>query len=566
MDRIQEKYFKLKELTEEEKKSRGILGRLFGKCADIIDSTRNGRKYSEKLWDSVFSQGTIATELLKNGGIPGECGHPEDRQEIDMEKIAIMMPEAPKKNEKGELIGYWDILDTPCGRIAYQLAKYGFNLGISSRGSGDVVEDINGAETVDPDTYDFTCFDLVIVPAVETARLKMTESINSTKSLKKALTEALEKSNPDERKVMTETLEELNINIEPEKEEDIEKVEDVTTEDDIAADNDGADVMVEQLQEALKNQETLELKVKQLQEQLSVCNAKEAKYEEEISRYKNTIISLSDSARKSKEYKKQIDSLNEELTHKRSSNDDKADELKKVEEKLQQSSDKIQSLRENLAKRSNTIQALTEQLDKKNETLEQQSKEIKRLTEQVNSQQSRIEAQSTRLKSQIQKSKEERESLNETINKLNDEISELENTNKSLNESITNLKQNSAIKSKQSKDQLEKKEQLIEHYKKIAQTSISKYVEVRAKMIGVSPNEILNRLNENYSFKDIDNICEDLRSYKLNVSKLPFQISSSQKPTKMKIVESKNESLKMPSDLDDTIDDDLICLMEGINH
>ena len=563
LDTVRE--FKYTKLSPEEQKERGILGRLAGTIADFKRPTRNERLYTEELWDKTFDD-PLMQEKLENKLLLGELGHPENRTEIDMEKVAICLAEKPVKCPDGTLKGVFDILDTPNGRILKTLCDYGVKIGVSSRGSGDVVEDYNGKETVDPDTYEMECWDAVLLPAVKSARpAYITESINSTKSLKKALTEALEKSNPDERRVMTETLEELNIDIKPEKEEDIEKVEDVTTKDDIAADNDGADVMVEQLQEALKNQETLELKVKQLQEQLSVCNAKEAKYEEEINRYKSTIISLSDSARKSKEYKKQIDSLNEELTHKRSSNDDKDEELKKAEEKLQQSSDKIQSLRENLAKRSNTIQTLTEQLDKKNETLEQQSKEIQRLTEQVNSQQSRIEAQSTRLKSQIQKSKEERTALNETIEELHDEISRLENTNKSLNESITNLKQNSAIKSKQSKDELEKKVQLIEHYKKIAQTSISKYVEVRAKMIGVSPNEILNRLNENYSFKDIDNICEDLRSYKLNVSKLPFQIDS-QKPTKMKIVESKNESLKMPSDLDDTIDDDLICLMEGINH
>lgn len=36
-------------LTEEEKSSRHILGRLYGPIADIINPTRNGRKYSEEL-------------------------------------------------------------------------------------------------------------------------------------------------------------------------------------------------------------------------------------------------------------------------------------------------------------------------------------------------------------------------------------------------------------------------------------------------------------------------------------------------------------------------------------
>lgn len=37
------------------------------------------------------------------------------------------MPEAPKKNKQGKLIARFDILDTPNGRIAYTLAKYGYH-------------------------------------------------------------------------------------------------------------------------------------------------------------------------------------------------------------------------------------------------------------------------------------------------------------------------------------------------------------------------------------------------------------------------------------------------------
>ena len=32
-----------------------ILGTLEGPCADIVNPTRNGRKYSEELWEKVFS-------------------------------------------------------------------------------------------------------------------------------------------------------------------------------------------------------------------------------------------------------------------------------------------------------------------------------------------------------------------------------------------------------------------------------------------------------------------------------------------------------------------------------
>ena len=172
---------------------RGILGRLVGTCADFIAGTRNGRGYTDELWEKVFEQ-PLVKEKLANGGIPGELDHPEDREQVCSEKIAIMMPEAPKRDEDGHLIAYFDILDTPCGRIAYQLAKYGYKLGVSSRGTGDIITDDDGNEMVDPDTYDFECFDLVLTPSVEAARMNMQEGLNK-KNLKSALCESLSKSN-----------------------------------------------------------------------------------------------------------------------------------------------------------------------------------------------------------------------------------------------------------------------------------------------------------------------------------------------------------------------------------
>ena len=47
--------FTYKKLTEAEQQQRGILGRLKGVIADCNNPTRNGRKYSRKLWENVFN-------------------------------------------------------------------------------------------------------------------------------------------------------------------------------------------------------------------------------------------------------------------------------------------------------------------------------------------------------------------------------------------------------------------------------------------------------------------------------------------------------------------------------
>ena len=109
--------FEYKKLSPEEMKARKILGRLVGPVADISIPTRNGRKYSEQLWEKVFSD-PITQEKFKNKVCYGELGHPEDRTEVDMEKIAVSMPEAPKRGKDGKLYAIVD-LSTRCVQNIY---------------------------------------------------------------------------------------------------------------------------------------------------------------------------------------------------------------------------------------------------------------------------------------------------------------------------------------------------------------------------------------------------------------------------------------------------------------
>lgn len=205
--------FEYKRLTESEQKARGILGRLVGPIADFKNPTRNGRKYSEKLWENVFAN-PIMQEKIKNRVCFGELGHPTERTETDIEKVAICLAEQPKKGKDGKIYGVFDILSTPNGKLLKTLCDYGCNIGISSRGQGDLSTDEDGDEAVDPDTYDCECWDAVLVPGVETARLKyVNESLNKSNKLKLALTESLNAASDEARRVMEETLSNLNIQL-----------------------------------------------------------------------------------------------------------------------------------------------------------------------------------------------------------------------------------------------------------------------------------------------------------------------------------------------------------------
>lgn len=208
--------FEYKKLKPEEMQRRGILGRLVGVMADTVKPTRNGRSYSEKLWENVFNN-PIMKERIENNCCFGELGHPIDREETDMEKIAICMDGLPKKDTDGKLQAVFNILDTPNGRILKTLCDYGCNIGISSRGSGDLIEDFDGNESVDPDTYNCEGWDAVLIPAVKEARLKyVTESLEKkryNKTLRAKLQEAIDKEDEDNKKVMKDSLDNLGIDL-----------------------------------------------------------------------------------------------------------------------------------------------------------------------------------------------------------------------------------------------------------------------------------------------------------------------------------------------------------------
>lgn len=284
-----------------------VLGVLEGPVADIVNPTRNGRKYSEALWEKVFDN-PIVKEKLACGGIFGESQHPVDRQEVDTEKIAIAMKEAPVKHDDGKLYARFYILDTPCGRILKTLADFGYKIGISSRGSGDTYTDADGNEVVDEDTYDFETFDAVLLPSVKEARMQVVnEGLDeNTLKLKKALNESLEKATPDERKVMEEALENLNISY---KQQDAVNINEVSE----AKAVENSEAIVGELQEALKKVKSLEAKVLDLQEKLSVSYTKEAKVDEQVQRYKKAITKLNEQASTATKLSELNEKLNRDL-------------------------------------------------------------------------------------------------------------------------------------------------------------------------------------------------------------------------------------------------------------
>lgn len=495
--------FEYQKLTEEEQSKRGILGRLVGPIADSVNPTRNGRRYSGELWEKVFKN-PIMQEKIENRVCFGELGHPVDRTETDMEKICWCLAEVPKKGDDGQLYGVFDILPTPNGRILKALCDYGSNIGTSSRGSGDTFMDYDGQESVDPDTYECECWDAVLLPAVKSARLTpVTESLHKT--LKESLETLVNNANEADKKVMTETLETLNLDYNTDSVDD-----DIANEgEETAADNNGA--VVESLQVAVKQKQELENKVLDLQEKLSVSYAKETRLEEQIVKYSKAISNLSNTAKKVTALQEKINSLTEELN--------------KEKEHSQQLNGKISRF-ENISKKEKGLKESLKQ------TVSNKDVEISKLNESI-------------------------ESLTESKNLM-------QNDNIRLMEQISTLKKDAELKKTEYSKKLEQSNKLVEKYKKVANKAVEQYIELQADRIGVNAKEIQNKLPESYTFQDIDSICEDLQSYKLTLNKLPFSTAKSlNENLRMNVTSSKNESI-LPGETfnaDDEIDEMLKSLL-----
>lgn len=507
-----------------------VLGRLEGPCADIINPTRNGRKYSKEVWKKVFAD-PIIKEYFESGGIFGELGHPADRDETDMEKIAVCMPTPPQENSKGELIGKWDILNTPNGRILKCLCDYGYKVGVSSRGSGDTYPDADGNESVDAESYELKAFDIVLLPAVKSARLSaVNESLDtSNRKLKIALTEALNRATESEQKIMAETLDSLQIDYSTtiaEAEESANGVDIEATDTDTAVCDTKADVESELLESLAKNSE-LEKKVAELQESLSVSYAKETKATEEAEKYKKVVISLTESVKTASALKARVDTL-----------------TARVEE-----SSKIVAAKDNqIADKDTLIAQLSESLSKRSGTS---------LKESMKASGQKISALT-----------EENASLNEALQAERTSSKKKDETISSLSEQLEEQKKDSSLKVQQYSSKISEVKKLAEKYQRIARNATDKYIESKAIYLGVSSAEIKNRLPESYSFVDIDKACEEVRQYRVNIGSLPFDVSR-RSDVKIKMNESADPLLKkLPgaaTSADDEVDAQLSNLLRGIN-
>jgi len=231
-----------------------------------------------------------------------------------------------------------------------------------------------------------------------------------------------------------------------------------------------------ELQEALIENSELKKTVRELQEKLSAGYTREAGLEEKVQRYQKAVNNLSEQVRSAQMLQKKVESLTEQLEQKNEDTKTLEEGAEKLLEKCRGLVGQRNSLNESLAKKEQEVEELSE-------TISELNSKLKKLT---------------------------RES--------NDKVS-------SLKESLVTSKEELEIQNSRNQKKLEEQKKLVEHYKTIAMNALDSYIDKRAVMLGVSSKEIKSRLHENYTFEDVENVCESFYSFSQGIGKLPFDIS-----------------------------------------
>jgi hypothetical protein len=625
-------------LSKEEMASRHILGRMYGPIATCVESTRNGRLYNKPLWEKAL-QDEIFLEKVATKALFLELGHPADREETDMKQTCACIPEVPKI-VGDDLCAYVDILDTPNGRLLKTLVDYGFVPGISSRGSGDVMDN----NQVDPETFFLETWDIVQLPAVKKARLNVCESLDSEGlKLKRALAESYKAAKEEDKDTMKKALENLNIDIEEEISEEealTEAPKKRLTADDIPWADDVDEVLVEEMpvdeedsDEATEAEESAEEPTEETSDEVEEVAEEEVPEEESTeeapedgtvdvdSTEENEINTVGDAIELLQEYdddmllqlepieidgeEYEVDTINhfiddngdkdilvlgvncketeevsndadsnidteteteetsvetiEEVDETEDSADDNGDDeviesLKEVvrqkealetevkdlrkaksvgdakEKELQEKLDRYQAAFRTTSAEAAKVPELQLMVKELTEKLAQSNNQIKTLTEKVNKAQ--------QLKESIEGNKAKERQLNEEVSRLTRKSEALEAKLEGQTKTYT--------------EKLQERTNLAKSYKARFIETLTKYVESKASMLGIQPSEITSRLNENYTLKDVDAVCDQILDSTVNFGRLPF---GGRSKASVRIAESASKPVRKGTYDDDDLSD-----------
>ena len=271
------------------------------------------------------------------------------------------------------------------------------------------------------------------------------------------------------------------------------------------------DELVKNLQESLIENKRLQSQIVELQEKLSVSYTKEISQERDINKLRLAVKKLSESANKGNAMSQQLQSMRTQLEEKVRENNRQQRIIERYKNSLTEASNNVKQLESLLNVRNGKVDELTGKVTSLNESVSLTSKQHQK-----------------------------------ELSKKDSEIS--------------GLREELDIKNSQYAKKLKSCNSLVEKYRKTANDAVLRYIDMRATNLGVTSNEIRNRLSENFTLDEVDEVCESLRSYKRNMSKLSFSLTESV-PAVSRVAMKEDQAAHFAANPDDVIDKSLLNLI-----
>ena len=510
--------------SEPSLKNNNCLGHLAGIGAEFNKPTRNGHRYPLELWRNVINSEDFK-EGMDSHTIFSENDHPEDRADTSIKLISAVLTKMEIRESEGIVWTEFDILDTPQGRILKTLIDYGCKIGVSSRGLGDeIVKD--GETIIDPDTYIYYGHDMVVTPAVKSARPDVTESVDKTSS-PKSISESIHREIEDATtKIELESIrkisESVNLpDIETINEAIDSKLSSFTADNNVVADND----MLLETKQLTESNDKLKAANESLKKKIEANNI----------RSKEIRKALKESRANSRELSKMLQEsrrsnikLEHDLMDGISQIDDLSEELSAVRASSKVYRYKLLSKIESLERENNSLRSHISDLTDENNDL---NENIDSLNEELKEQKSRTLS----YKSQLEKAKL---SSNDKIAALNSRVSTLVESNKSLNRDLAQARSQSKT--------LTKKLESINDAKKLTEsnarkssanltnqlkterakykTTLAEYIKVKCAQSGLKVSTVKTLLPNNYTAEDVNKLVSELSSRKDRINKMPIAV------------------------------------------
>lgn len=523
----------------EPERRKGVLRTIEGPLAEYGTLNRNKRMYTEQLWDNVL-ESPYLKEQLSYHTLYGECNHPQDRYEIDFERVSHSIEKMWKVPATNQIYGRIYILDTPFGRILNTLYDAGGIIGYSSRAGGTLHQRKDHID-VDERTYNFITFDAVPYPSVVSARPdsimegvvepvqlpdevhdKICKIINeSGMSDKTALKDFIysiqgydlskEKKLFEEGEPMIskneQEISETTLSLLKESSSQIETLK----ADKMALKTENTSLVAENENLKARLNESLEQLTKlgiETKKQETVINESNASHNDTIAKLESRIEDLKtileekdielEEMSSVKEAFKALQSENAGMKSSVYTEQEVAESFQsystKVEGELKEAYSEISSMIKELDEKDNQIQSLTESV----EELKSQVSDEKATSEKLQKQLSTIKSEKvqivreskeidSRTSDKIEELEEENSKLSEMIKRLNESVDSLtEDLNKSVNESTTNSVYADSL------------------------------IEVIAGNYGMSASAVKSKLDEGFTKDDVYRVCESFSNSVIN--------------------------------------------------